>query len=243
MNQHGGYEMATNMYKMKKLITKLNYYTKKYDEGFPLISDEEYDNLYFELKRLEEITGIIYPNSPTQSITFETVSELPTVRHNHLMLSLDKTKDPSKIASFVKGHDWCAMFKMDGLTTSLRYVDGKLVSAETRGNGIEGEDITHNAFVINNIPKTIPTKEEVIIDGEVICDYINFSAFGKDYKNPRNYAAGSVRNLSSKEAASRGLSFIAWDLIKGCEDIDFFFWRLEKLDDWGFETVPRIGDA
>lgn len=235
--------MSQKIYRIKELIAKLNYYTKEYDKGQPQISDKEWDDLYFELEKLEKETGIVYPNSPTQKVNFETVSKLKKVKHNHLMLSLDKTKNPEEIASFVSGHDWCAMFKMDGLTTSLKYIDGKLVSAETRGNGVEGEDITHNAFVIDNIPKTIPTKEEIIVDGEIICDYIHFSKFESDYKNPRNFAAGSVRQLSSAETATRNLSFIAWDLIKGCDDIDFFFWRLEKLDEWGFETVPRIGDA
>lgn len=239
----------SNKYEIRELIDKLNYYTKKYDEGSPEISDKEWDDLYFELEKLEKSSGILYPDSPTQKIDFQTVSELKKVKHNHPMLSLDKTKSVEELQSFVnepsykEANGWCAMFKMDGLTCSLHYINGKLVSAETRGNGVEGEDITHNAFVVNNIPKIIPTNEEIIVDGEIICDYINFSQFEKDFANPRNFAAGSIRQLSSKEAASRQLSFIAWDLIKGCEDIDFFFWRLEKLDEWGFTTVPRIGDA
>jgi len=235
--------MSSEINRIKELISKLNEYTKAYDEGQPKISDKKYDDLYFELEQLEQISGITYPNSPTQKINFETVSELNKVKHNHYMLSLGKTKNVDDLRSFVNGQEWCAMFKMDGLTCSLRYLDGKLVSAETRGNGIEGEDITHNALVINNIPKTIPTTEEIIVDGEIICDYESFKEFEGQYANPRNFAAGSIRQLSSKEAASRKLSFIAWDLIKGCEDIDFFFWRLEKLDDWGFVTVPRVGDA
>ena len=235
--------MSPEIYRIKELISKLNEYTKAYDKGQPKISDKEYDDLYFELEQLEQISGITYPNSPTQKINFETVSELNKVRHNHPMLSLDKTKNVDELRSFVKGQNWCAMFKMDGLTCSLRYLDGKLVSAETRGNGIEGEDITHNALVINNIPKTIPTTEEIIVDGEIICDYESFENFKDQYANPRNFAAGSIRQLASKEAASRQLSFIAWDLIKGCDDIDFFSWRLEKLDNWGFVTVPRISDA
>ena len=239
----------SNKYGIRELIDKLNYYTKKYDEGSPEISDKEWDDLYFELEKLEKSSGIIYPDSPTQKIDFQTVSELKKVKHNHPMLSLDKTKSVEELQSFVNGpsykeaNGWCAMFKMDGLTCSLHYINGKLVSAETRGNGVEGEDITHNAFVVNNIPKTIPTNEEIIVDGEIICDYINFSQFEKDFANPRNFAAGSIRQLSNAEVASRQLSFIAWDLIKGCDDIDFFFWRLEKLDEWGFTTVPRIGDA
>ena len=241
--------MSPEIYRIKELISKLNEYTKKYDEGSSAISDKEYDNLYFELEKLEKETGIIYPDSPTQKIHFETVSELNKVKHNHSMLSLDKTKDVKELVSFINKPSyqettgWCAMFKMDGLTCSLRYINGNLVSAETRGNGIEGEDITHNAFVVNNIPKTIPTKEEIIVDGEIICDYENFKQFEDKYANPRNFAAGSIRQLSSQVVSSRKLSFIAWDLIKGCDDIDFFFWRLEKLDDWGFTTVPRVGDA
>lgn len=228
---------------IKELIWKLNRYTKKYDEGHPLISDKEWDELYFKLQKMEEETGIIYPDSPTQSISYTVVDNLKKVEHNHPMLSLAKTKDIEEIESFVKGHDWCGMFKLDGLTCSLKYEDGKLISAETRGNGIIGEDILHNIIVMENVPKIIPNKETTVIDGEVICKYADFEEFSDEYKHPRNFASGSIRLLDSKESAARNLSFVAWDLIKGCEDIDFFFWRLEKLDEWGFETVPRVGDA
>ena len=228
---------------IRMLIEQLNEWTEFYDKGCPIVSDKDWDAAYFRLFDLEKETGIIYPDSPTQKVHFETVSQLNKVKHNHLMLSLDKTKSVDKLRSFVKGHDWMAMFKLDGLSCSLRYLDGKLVSAETRGNGEEGEDITHNAFVVNNIPKIISYKDELIVDGEIICDYDTFKEFEDEYANPRNFAAGSIRQLSSKEAASRKLKFIAWDMIKGYDDIDFFFWRLEKLDDLGFDTVPRVGDA
>ena len=237
--------MNNNVYRIKELIDELNYFTKKYDEGNPIISDKEWDDLYFELSNLEKETGIIYPTSPTQIVHFETVSELSKVIHQEKpMLSLDKTKEVSTLENYLKGHEWCAMFKMDGLSARLTYEDGKLIKAETRGNGIEGEDITHNAFVIPTIPKEIPIKEEIIVDGEIICDRLTFKKyFANDYKNERNFASGSIRLLDSKESAFRYLGFVAWDLIKGCPDIDFFFWRLEKLDDWGFMTVPRVGDA
>jgi len=236
--------MSPEINRIKDLIRTLNYYTDLYNQGFTTISDEEWDNMYFELYKLEQSTGIIYPNSPTQTIRYESVSKLEKVAHNHPMLSLDKTKDVEEVESFVKGHEWCAMFKLDGLTCSLTYEDGKLVKAETRGNGTIGENITHNALVIPSIPKEIPNKELTIIDGEIICKNNTFNLyFANDYKNPRNFASGSIRLLSATECASRKLTFIAWDLIKGCDDIDFFFWRLEKLDDWGFITVPRVGDA
>lgn len=227
---------------IKDLIWKLNRYTKNYDEGHPLISDKEWDELYFELQKMEEETGIIYPDSPTQSIFYAVVDNLKKVEHNHPMLSLAKTKDIEEIKSFVKGHDWCGMFKLDGLTCSLTYEDGKLVRAETRGNGIIGEDILHNIMVMESVPKVIPNKETTVIDGEVICKYPDFEKFADEYKHPRNFASGSIRLLDAKESAARNLTFVAWDLIKGRDDIDFFFWRLEKLDEWGFETVPRVGD-
>ena len=178
---------------MIKLIRELNRATIAYDEGNPFISDKEWDDMYFKLVDLEEETGEFLPNSPTHSIPFEIVSELKKVEHNHPMLSLDKTKDIKVIESFIKNHDWIAMAKMDGLTCSLRYLNGKLVSAETRGNGLIGEDITHNARVIPSIPKTIYAQEEVIIDGEVICTYKDFENFKESYKNPRNFASGSIR--------------------------------------------------
>ena len=200
---------------MIKLIRELNRATIAYDEGNPFISDKEWDDMYFKLVDLEKETGEFLPNSPTHSIPFEIVSELKKVEHNHPMLSLDKTKDIKIIESFIKNHDWIAMAKMDGLTCSLRYLNGKLVSAETRGNGIIGEDITHNAKVIPSIPKTIYTQEEVIIDGEIICTYKDFEEFKENYKNPRNFASGSIRLLDSEECYKRHLTFVAWDVIKG----------------------------
>ena len=224
---------------IRDLIDKLNYYTKLYDEGHPEISDKEWDELYFKLKKAEKRSGIIYSDSPTQNIHFEKVSELKKVKHNHPMLSLDKTKDIKEIESFLKGHDWIAMAKMDGLTCSLHYLDGKLISAETRGNGIEGEDVTHNAMVISSIPKIIERKEDIIIDGEIICTYDNFKPFKDKYKNPRNFASGSIRLLDSKECAKRNLTFIAWDIIKGGK-YDYLSNNLSSLRTYGFEIVPMF---
>ena len=245
--------MDNKISRMKFLIDNLNNYTILYEKGVSPITDEEWDNRYFELVSLEKETQVIFPNSPTQKIHFENVSELhKTIHDGQPMLSLDKTKDVKEVQSFVSGHDWLGMFKMDGLSCRLTYLNGKLIKGETRGNGIEGEDITHNIRVVSNIPKNIPIidtgdhkykiNEVVVIDGEIICTYDNFKPFANEYKNPRNFAAGSIRLLDSKELSSRNLSFVAWDLVSGIEE-DFFMWRLEKLDDWGFETVPRVGDA
>ncbi len=242
---------------IRTLINKLNECTEAYDKGTPLISDKDWDDMYFKLQSLEKETGIVYPDSPTQSIHFKTVSELQKKEHEYKpMLSLPKTKDVKELETFCfhKGKtiknksywDWFAMFKLDGLSCRLTYMNGVLVGAETRGDGIVGENVLHNAKVIKNIPKNIPcnSKDEVIIvDGEVICKYQDFNAFQDKYKNPRNFAAGSIRLLDASQCANRNLSFVAWDLIQGYEDVDFNFRRFEILDDLGFETVPRVGDA
>ena len=207
--------MDDKINKIENLVYILNEATNEYEEGHSLFSDKEWDDMYFELLELEKETGYISIDSPTHRIHFKTVSELKKVEHNHPMLSLDKTKDINVIKSFIGNHDWIAMAKMDGLTCSLHYLNGKLVSAETRGNGIIGEDITHNAKVISSIPKTIYSQDEIIIDGEIICTYKDFENFKEIYKNPRNFASGSIRLLDSEECHRRHLTFVAWDVVKG----------------------------
>ena len=119
---------------IQKLIKECNYHSYLYDQGKPLISDEEWDNMYFTIKEWEKITGIVYANSPTQNIPYQTVSKLEPIEHEHLMLSLDKTKDPLDVKTFMEGQKYVGMFKMDGLTCSLTYENGVLIRAETRGN-------------------------------------------------------------------------------------------------------------
>ena len=223
---------------IRTLIDKLNYYTKLYDEGHPAISDKEWDDMYFKLQNLENHYGIYLPDSPTQKVNYQVVNKLNKVQHNHPMLSLDKTKSIDAIKSFLGNKDFICMAKMDGLTCSLKYLDGKLVSAETRGNGIEGEDILHNALQVRNIPKRIDYPGELIIDGEIICTYNDFKPFENEYKNPRNFASGSIRLLDSKESANRHLSFIAWDCIKGLEHDNFLSNKLLTLNKIGFTIVP-----
>ena len=223
---------------IRELINKINYYTKLYDEGNPEISDKEWDNLYFKLVALESKTGIYFEDSPTQRISYQVVNKLNKVEHSHPMLSLDKTKNINDIKSFIGSKNYIAMAKMDGLTCSLTYENGKLIKAETRGNGIIGEDILHNALQVKNIPNKINYKNRLVVDGEIICTYKDFKPFANEYKNPRNFASGSIRLLDSKESASRNLSFITWDLIEGFTDNDFLSTRLIELKNIGFTIVP-----
>ena len=231
--------------RVEYLVSELNRHTELYDKGVPKISDKEWDNMYFELAALEHERGYILPNSPTQKVNYTVVNELTKVQHNHPMLSLDKTKDIEEIKSFIGNKDWIAMLKMDGLTCSLLYENGRLVRAETRGNGEIGEDVTHNVMVIPSIPKRIPYTDRLVVDGEIICKLDDFKEFEGEYKNSRNFASGSIRLLDSNECAKRKLTFVAWDVITGYENDEeaTLSKKLNQLYDYNFEVVPHFLDS
>ena len=231
--------MKDNIKLMQELIDYLNYHTKLYDEGKPDITDAQWDEKYFELQEMERATGVYLPNSPTQNIDYQVVNSLQKAQHNHPMLSLAKTKSIDEMNTFIGNKDFITMLKMDGLTCSLGYKNGRLVSAETRGNGIEGEDILHNALAVKNIPKRLPQDIDLTVDGEIICTFEDFKEVENEYANPRNFAAGSIRLLSAKESATRNLKFVAWDIINGFEKTcDTLNKKLGHLLSLGFDIVP-----
>ena len=133
--------------------------------------------------------------------------------------------------------------KWIGLTCSLTYENGKLIAAETRGNGIVGEDILHNALQVKNIPNKINYKNKLVVDGEIICTYKDFEPFANEYKNPRNFASGSIRLLDSKESSSRNLTFVAWDLIEGGFKENKLMDKLRFLQELNFDVVPSFSDS
>lgn len=235
--------------RIKWLVRELNKHRDAYyNDSRPTISDEEYDKMFDELQSLEKDTGIIMSNSPTQTVGYEVKSELQKVKHSHPMLSLDKTKSEDDLIKFAGDKDCILSLKMDGLTVSLTYVDGKLTKAETRGNGEVGEDITHNAKVFENIPLTIDYKGRFEIEGEAIITYNDFEKINntlpedKKYKNPRNLVSGSVRQLDSGIAAKRHIKFIAWKvpLMEENNLSNSFLYRLNYARCLGFEVVPFL---
>ena len=244
--------MYDEIKEIKELVGRLNTYRNSYyNNNTSLISDREYDALYDRLAALESKTNFIMSSSPTQNVGFQSVSQLKKVKHNHPLLSLDKTTDIKKFADYFHDKYCILMAKLDGLTCSLFYSNGKLVRAESRGNGEIGEDITHNALAFANLPTTIPFKGDVVVDGECIITYENFDAINKaedtEYKNPRNLVSGSVRQLNSEVVKRRNVSFIAWKLHKvtnpdGSEfEIESNFQRFRWLkDECGFEVVPHV---
>lgn len=214
-----------------------------YNTGQPIMSDYEFDKKIEELKQWEEETGIVLSNSPTHNVGYLVADELKEVKHNHLMLSLDKTKSVEELIEFLGDKNGFLSVKCDGLTTSLHYINGELIGAETRGDGVTGIECLQNVLTMKNVPKEIPYKDELIIDGETIIGWDTFREINdklpedKKYKHPRNLVSGSLQLLDSKDAASRNMRFVAWRVIKGFEHKSVFF-DLKRAESNGFEIVP-----
>ncbi|MBO4788345.1 MAG: NAD-dependent DNA ligase LigA [Lachnospiraceae bacterium] len=189
-------------------------------EDREIMSNHEYDALYDELRALEQETGFVMANSPTQRAGYEVLSELPKERHESPMLSLDKTKEVETLADFLGEHEGMLSWKMDGLTIVLTYRGGELVKAVTRGNGEIGEVITNNAKVFKNIPLRIAYTGELVLRGEAVIRYSDFEEINarieRDedrYKNPRNLCSGTVRQLNNEITAQRSVYCFPFTLI------------------------------
>lgn len=230
--------------RIQYLVKQLNIYRNAYyNESKSLVSDYEYDELYDELETLEQKTGLIYSNSPTQTVGYEVVSRLQKVKHSHPMMSLAKTKSTNDLIKFSSGKDCILSLKMDGLTTLMTYDFGRVIQAETRGNGEIGEIITHNVSAYENLPYHIITNQNFEFEGESIITKSDFELINnmlpedEKYKNCRNLVSGSVRQLNSKIAKERHIKFIVWKIPYGCASFRSGFKFAKEL---GFEVVPYV---
>ena len=226
--------------RLKELTEQLNHYRDSYyNNSESLISDKQYDDLFDELQSLEEETGIVMSNSPTNTVGYEVKSKLEKVKHSHPMLSLDKTKSTDDLIKFSNGRDCIISLKLDGLTVLNTYDNGVLCQSETRGNGEEGEIITHNAKVFDNLPLNIPFDRKFEIEGEAIITQSDFEKINTngEYKNCRNLASGSVRQLDSNITKNRHVRFIAWKIPFGVTTYSKGF---EIAAQYGFEVVPYV---
>jgi len=235
--------------RIKYLVEKLNQAAKAYyQEDRELMSNQEYYALYDELAALEEKTGVILSNSPTQNVGYTVLSNLVKVKHESPILSLDKTKETGKLESFLGDKKGILSWKLDGLTIVLTYRNGVLEQAITRGNGEIGEDVTHNARVFSNLPVSIPFKGELVLRGEGVIPYSAFyrinEELGEDeqYKNPRNLCSGTVRQLNSEIAAKRNVKFFAFTLVsaEGKELSDSKAENMDWLASLGFDVVEHV---
>ena len=245
--------MEKKIQRIRELTEQLNRYRDEYyNQSSPTVSDAVYDRLFDELVMLEEETGVFMANSPTQTVGYPVTSELPKVRHEIPLLSLEKTHSVSELLDFQKGRRVNLSLKLDGLTTEIIYEDGVLQRLSTRGDGDIGEDITHNARAISGIPQQIPYRERLVVVGESFIRRNDFERMkgalvdstGKPYKNGRNLASGSIRAYDSAVCAKRCLNFLPFAVIDGLQDIeketDSKRAKLLKLAEFGFGKIRTI---
>ena len=217
---------------ISKLVSLLNKYSYDYYvEDNPQISDTEYDTLYKQLEKLEENhPEYILENSPTQRVGDRVLDEFEKITHKVPMLSLSNTFSTedlrdfdARISKLVPDHsvEYICELKIDGLAISIKYEDGRLVSAATRGDGSVGEDVTENIKTIFSIPKVLKDNRTFEVRGEVYLPRKSFELLNSEresnnevlFANPRNAAAGSLRQLDSKITAKRRLSAFIYSIV------------------------------
>lgn len=241
------------MEEMKKLVEKLNDYAYRYyvlDE--PVVADAEYDRLYDELVAMEKETGVVLENSPTRRVGGAPLSKFVSVKHLGRLYSLDKCQTKEAMTAWLdKLGDGdripaCSVeYKFDGLTINLTYRDGKLVRAATRGDGVNGEDVTAQVMTINCVPLSIDFKGTVEVQGEGIMRLSALESYNSNpdvvpLKNARNAAAGAIRNLDPNETAKRRLEVICYNVNyiegmrfeRGDEMIEFLEENRFKVSDY-----------
>lgn len=245
--------------KMDELIDLINYHSNKYyNEDTPEISDFEYDNLMKELMKIEtEHPELKREDSPSTRVGGKPLDKFNQVTHKIPMLSLSNAYSAQDLRDFDKrvresvnkDVEYVVEFKIDGLSVGLTYVDGVLKTGATRGNGVIGEDITQNLKTVKTIPLKIDDKEEIIVRGEVYISKENFEKINEQqeenglqlFANPRNLAAGTLRQLDSKLTAKRPLDIFIFNLeYMQNEKFKTHSQSLEYLSNLGFKVSPNF---
>ena len=237
-----------------------------YVKDAPEISDAEYDRRFHELKDLEELfPELRSPDSPTQRVGGEPLDAFETVEHTAPMLSLDSSQEASTLERFHErlrkalgdGVRYVIEPKLDGASLEVVYEQGRMVRAATRGDGLRGEDITTNARTIPSLPLTLTAADRRVppflaVRGEVVMMHKDFEALNErllaegkpPFANPRNVAAGALRQLDPKAAAAKPLAAYIYDILvsEGFE-VERHWEVLAALRDWGFRVNDRIQEA
>ncbi|MDR1300534.1 MAG: NAD-dependent DNA ligase LigA [Candidatus Nomurabacteria bacterium] len=237
------------MKRYRELVDLLNKYSYEYNVlDQPSVSDAIYDSLFGELKKIEaEHPELIASDSPTQRVAAEPLKKFAKWRHESRMISiLDAFSDEeawawfervSKVDERVRTAKFWVDVKMDGLACALHYEDGRLIRAVTRGDGFTGEIVTQNVRTIKSVPLSIAVKDFVEVRGEIIMTRQNFAKFADRFANPRNFAAGTIRQLDPKIVAERPLEFHGYDLIMdGVTTNERVYAELKKF---GFIVNPQ----
>ena len=232
-----------NTTRMRQLIDTLNKASEAYYNGQgELMTDYEWDAAFDELKALEDITGIVLPDSPTAKVSEDDMSGQKE-EHEFAALSLAKTKQPQDLAKWAEGREIWLSWKLDGLTLVVTYDNGRLTKVVTRGNGHIGTNITRLAPAIDGILPTIAYKGHLVIRGEAVISYKDFEQFlmeqDEDYANPRNLASGSLTLKDVDEVKQRHIHWIPFTLVYADDEILSWGERMAFLANQGFDTVER----
>lgn len=243
--------------RISELRRQIVYHEKKYYvDNDPQISDYEFDQLVAELRRLEEAyPEFLTPDSPTQRVGEKPVEGFPTVTHRRPMLSIDNCYDvdglkefDERIRKLLPGEkiEYVCELKIDGLSMSITYLDGRYHQAVTRGDGVRGDEVTAQVKTIRSLPLAIPLKEEVEVRGEVYLPYESFKKINRErekrgeplFANPRNAAAGSIRLLDPREVAGRNLDIFLYYIFIDGKEMPSQWENLQQLKKLGFKTNP-----
>ncbi|MBI5190501.1 MAG: NAD-dependent DNA ligase LigA [Nitrospirae bacterium] len=251
--------------RINQLRDEIEFHNRKYYvDASPVISDKEYDDLLAELVRLEaEYPDLVTPDSPSQRVGGAPISGFTQVRHAAPMLSLDNTYNKEDLAEFdrrvaklLQGevYEYVVELKIDGVAASLTYEDGRLAVAATRGDGTTGDDITHNAKTIKSIPLGIKELPDALrgkrfdVRGEIFLPLKSFRRINEErleegaepFANPRNAAAGSLKQLDPKNVSKRGLDMFTYALVADSAAFRTHYESIEALRGMGFKTNPNI---
>lgn len=241
------------MDKMKELVEQLNKYAHEYYVlDNPTVSDKEYDRLYDELVALEKSTGEVLFNSPTRRVGGEPISSFKKHKHIQRLYSLDKATEYDQLIAFNKriskenqDVEYTVEYKFDGLTICITYDEGKFVCASTRGNGVEGEDVTAQVLTIKSFPLSIDFKGKLEVQGEAIIRLSVLDEYNKTateiLKNARNAVAGAIRNLDPKVTEKRRpeIMFYNVNYIEG-KEFNSQVESVEFLKENGFKVHPFL---
>ena len=236
-------EAEARILKLRELINDYRYHYHVLDES--IMSEAVADSLKHELATLEaEFPELVTPDSPTQRVAGKALDKFSKVTHEKRMISLADVFSRDEVMEWIRRNEklvpggkiqeFFTDIKMDGLACALKYKDGIFVQAVTRGDGLVGEDVTLNVKTIQNIPLRILRDGEVDVRGEIIIFKKDFEKLSNEFANPRNLAAGSIRQLDPKVAAKRPLRFIAYDLVK--PNLKTHALAYEMLRELGFQT-------
>lgn len=235
--------MEEKLLQMKSLVERLNQASDSYYNGKgELMTDYEWDALFDQLKRLEEETGEILPDSPTNRVSEDSIVGKKE-EHEFAALSLAKTKQVSDLVKWAEDRPIWISWKLDGLTLVVTYDGGKLTKIVTRGNGHIGTNITHLAPAISGIPATISEEGHLVVRGEAVISYTDFEQFiiesEGDYANPRNLASGSLTLKDIEEVKQRHIQWIPFTLVYTERELTSWGERMQMLKDLGMNPVER----